>query len=346
MRPLFALSVLPILLAGCAKPAAQQAREAPLVKAATVSTTRFVDRIDAVGTARANEQVTLSAPVTERIVRLNFEDGGFVSRGQVIAVLAQNAQAAQLAGAQATAREAGQQLQRVQQLRERGFATNSNVDTQIARAAAASSQAAAATAAIGDRVIRAPFGGFVSPRMISAGAVVQAGTEIATISDISAIKLDFRVPETVLGGVAPGQAIAAVAAAFPDRPFRGVIAVIDPVVDPSTRSALVRAILPNPDRMLKPGMLLTVTVESKVRMAPSVPELAVVGQGDQSYVFVIGADGVVKRTPVRVGVRNAGMVEIAGGVPVGAKVVGEGVVKVTDGGKVRLVGAPALAAAR
>ena len=66
----------------------QRDRPPPLVKAEPATTMRFVDRIEAVGTARANEQVTLSAPVTERIVRLNFDDGGFVRRGQVIAVLA------------------------------------------------------------------------------------------------------------------------------------------------------------------------------------------------------------------------------------------------------------------
>ncbi len=88
----------------------EREKQAPLVKAEAARTMRFVDRIEAVGTAVANEQVTLSAPVTERIVRLNFDDGSFVSRGQVVAVLQQAQQTAELREIQARAREAQQQL--------------------------------------------------------------------------------------------------------------------------------------------------------------------------------------------------------------------------------------------
>ena len=86
----------------------QRARPAPLVKAEPAREMRFADRLDAVGTALANEQVTLSAPVTERIIRLNFDDGAYVQRGQVIAVLQQGQQSAQLREAQARSREAEQ----------------------------------------------------------------------------------------------------------------------------------------------------------------------------------------------------------------------------------------------
>ena len=82
----------------------------------------------------------------------------------------------------------------------------------------------------------------MSLRNISAGAVVNAGTEIATISDVSSIKLDFSVPETLLPAVRPGLTIEARSAAYPDQPFRGQVATIDPVVDPNTRAAMVRAV--------------------------------------------------------------------------------------------------------
>lgn len=332
-------TVLPALLLALASCGSEQGKDHggmdPLVTTAVVAPARFIDRIDAIGTARAREQVTLSAPVTQRIERINFTDGGYVAQGQVIAVLAQGQQAAQLADARARAREAEQQLGRLEQLRDRGFATKASVDAQIAAAASARAQAAEAIASIGDRVIRAPFSGFASLRTVSAGAVVQAGTEIATISDISEIKLDFPIPETMLSAVAQGQPIMAHAAAYPDRPFRGTVATIDPVVDPATRSVMVRAVLPNPDRMLKPGMLLTVAIEAAARTAPAVPELAVVGQGSDRFVYVVDGGNVAKRTPVKVGVRREGMVEILEGVRPGQKVVSEGVVKVADGAKVR-----------
>jgi membrane fusion protein (multidrug efflux system) len=169
--------------------------------------------------------------------------------------------------------------------------------------------------------------------------VVTAGTEIATISDISRIKLDFTVPETLLASIAVGQEIAAVPAAYPGRPFRGTIASIDAVVNAETRSVTVRALLPNQDRMLKPGMLLTVAVESAARTAPAVPELAVVGDGDRSFVYVVAPGDTVKRTLVRTGARQGGVVEIVQGLKPGQRVVTEGVVKLSDGMKVKLAGA-------
>lgn len=324
---------------GDAKGKGKGDRPPPLVKVEPATSIRFVDRIEAVGTALANEQVTLSAPVTDRIVRLNFDDGSFVQRGQTIAVLASGQENAQLAEAQARAREAQQQLARIETLRERGFATKSSFDAQAAAAAQARAQAAGARASIGDRVVTAPFSGWVSLRNISAGAIAQAGTEIATISDISAIKLDFPVPETMLSAIRVGQTIEARAAAYPDQPFRGRIANIDPVIDPNSRAVTVRARLPNPDRKLKPGMLLNVGIETAPRLSLSVPELSVVGEGDERFVYVVGEDGAAKRVPVRTGLRQNGRIEVLEGLQPGQQVVTEGVVKLSDGMKVRLAGA-------
>jgi len=341
IRKLLVLSLL-TLAAACGGAGAEEkgkARPAPVVKVEPATTIRFVETIEAVGTARANEQVTLSAPVTERLVRLGFDDGDFVRRGQVVAVLAQGQESAQLAEAQARQREAQQQLARIQTLKRRGFATQSSLDTQQAAASAARAQASGVRASIAERVITAPFSGYASLRTISPGAVVSSGTPIATISDISTIKLDFPVPETVLSTLRPGLTIAAISAAYPDQPFRGQIANIDPVIDPNTRAVMVRAHLPNGDGKLKPGMLLTVAIETWPRLGLSVPELAVVGEGEGRFVYAVDSGGTARRIPVRTGLRSAGRVEILEGLKPGQKVVTEGVVKLTDGMKVRLAGA-------
>jgi membrane fusion protein, multidrug efflux system len=337
-RNLLVLALLAAMAACGGGGAKEKERPPPLVRAEPSTTIRFVETVEAVGNALANEQVTLSAPVTERIVRLGFDDGAFVRRGQMVAVLAQGQESAQLAEAQARAREAQQQLSRIETLKRRGFATQSSLDAQAAAAAAARAQAAEARASIGERVITAPFSGYASLRNISAGAVVNSGTEIATISDISTIKLDFPVPETALSAIRPGLTIEARSAAWPDQPFRGQIANIDPVVDPNTRAVMVRARLANADGRLKPGMLLTVSIETAPRLGLSVPELAVVGEGDRRFVYVVDAKSVAKRTQVRTGLRSEGRVEILEGLRPGQRVVTEGVVKLSDGMKVRLAG--------
>ncbi|HUD91549.1 efflux RND transporter periplasmic adaptor subunit [Sphingobium sp.] len=337
MRPYLPVILTALCLAGCTGEKQQKPRAVPLVEAVAIASASFTDNVEAVGTALANEQVVLSAPVTERITALNFADGGFVSRGQVIATLAVGQEKAELASAEATALQAGQQLQRIEALKVRGFATGATLEQQTALANAARANAELARASIGDRIIRAPFAGWVSLRTVSPGAIVTAGTPIATVSDISRIKLDFTVPETRLSMLREGMPIKAVSAAWPDRPFNGTIATIDPVIDPATRAVKVRAILPNPDKALKPGMLLTVSVLARQRQSLAVPELAVVGDGDERFVFVL-EDRTAKRTKVETGIRQNGQVEITGGVKPGQKVVTEGVVKLTDGMTVRLAG--------
>ncbi len=337
MRYSLPIVMIALCLTGCGGAKEKKPRPAALVEVAPAATATFTDGVEAVGTALANEQVILSAPVTERITSINFTDGGYVAKGQVIATLAQGQETAELASAQAQSLQAGQQLARVQALQTRGFATGATVEAQIATANAARANAELARASIGDRIVRAPFAGWASLRTVSAGAVVTAGTAIATVSDISRIKLDFTVPETRLSVIAEGQPIRAVSAAWPDRPFTGTIATIDPVIDPATRAVRVRAILPNPDKALKPGMLLTVSVVARKRTSLAIPELAVVGDGEDRYVFVI-EDHKAKRVKVDTGVRQNGLVEITGGIKAGQPIVVEGVVKLQDGAAVRLPG--------
>ena len=328
---------LTLMVAACGGAERRPERQPPLVSAAPTKAHLFVDRIEAVGTARANEQVTLSSPVTERIADLRFDDGNQVARGQILVVLDQGQEQAALAGAQAAERQAEAQLTRVRSLSERGFATGALLDQQLAAAQTARASADNARAQIADRVLRAPFSGLVSLRNISEGAIVNAGTPIATVSDLSRIKLDFSVPEGMLPSLRVGQPIQAMAAAYPDQPFRGVISTIDPVIDPVTRAVLVRAVLPNPGYRVKPGMLMTVRVESASRMAQAVPELAVIGEGAERFVYVVGPGNKATRARVEVGSRDSGLIEVRGLKP-GQRVIGEGVVKVAEGTRVRVQG--------
>ena len=336
--------LIPLLLVtACGGGEEKRDRPTPLVTVEAVTARQFVDRYVAVGTANANEQVSVRAPVTERITQLGFSDGSFVRQGQMLAVLAQGQETASLASARARAKEAEQQLARVAELHRRGFATNASLDSQTAIVAAARGAANEANASISDRVVRAPFSGQVSLRRISVGAVVSAGDEIATVSDVSSIKLDFTVPETMLANVQVGQTVIAKSAAFPDLQTEGKIQAIDPVVNPQTRTATLRAVLSNRSGRLKPGMLLSVTLASRARTSVAVPELALVREGDTSFVYVVGSDNKAKRLPVITGGRDGNVVEVIDGLAAGDKIVTEGVVKLTDGAKVR-VGKPGGAA--
>lgn len=335
---LLACGAAALLLAGCSGEKDKAKRSPPLVAAALPVQHGFVDIIEAVGTARANEQVTIASPVTERLERVLFDDGMAVSRGQLLAVLSQGQESATLDGALASEAQARSEYQRVKSLHDRGFATRALLDVQLANVARSRAAAAEARAAIADRMIRAPFAGHTGLRTISAGAIVSSGTPLVTISDLSRIKLDFTVPETRLGALRVGQEIEAVTAAFPDQPSTGRITTIDPVIDPSSRAVLVRAVLPNPGARIKPGMLVTVRVRTGARTGDAVPELAVLGNGDARFVYIVGDQDKARQQPVKTGLRDKGLIEIRGA-PAGARVITEGVLKVVDGMTVRLVGA-------
>lgn len=316
----------------------------PNVVVDTVRQTAIVDRIEAVGTAYANEQADLNSTVTERIARINFQDGQFVPKGAVIAELVRTQQGANLNESQARLREAEQQLGRLKQLQEQGFATRSRVDQQQAAVDVARAQGAQAGSQIADRVIRAPFSGYLTLRRVSPGAVVNSGTTMVTIVDHSKIKLDFTVPETFVSALKPGLPIEAHSAAWPGETFHGRIATVDPVLDPVSRAATARAILPNADLRLRPGMLMTVSISANPREGLTVPELAVVGEGAASYVWKVNNANEVARTTVKTGARRDGRIEILSGLAQGDRIVSEGTVKIRGPGPIRPVEAGATAA--
>ena len=303
----------------------------------TVTQAEFVSEIEAVGTAFANEQTVITSPVTERIERIAYADGAVVRRGAVIARLSSGEESADLSSVVARAREADNQLDRLTELQERGFATNSSVDQQTAVRDAARADANAIRSRISDRVIRAPFDGVLSLRTVSPGTVVSSGSPIATISDISAIKLDFTVPENFLSALEPGQVIEATTGAYPNQSFFGTIDNISPLVDPLSRSVTVRAKLPNDGRKLRPGMLMSVRIVSETRTGLAVRETALVAQGDQNFVFVVDKEGIARRTAIEIGLRSKGLVEVKSGISLGTKIVADGTVKVRDDSPVKAV---------
>ena len=335
-----ALLLLPAvaMLGACSETKSkEQKRPPPLVEAVKAKPHLFSDELQAVGSARANEQVTLAANVTERIDRLLFDDGMFVQRGQLLAVLSNAQEQAALAGARASAAEAASQLERINSLNKQGFATRALLDQQRAALSEARATQESVQAQISDRMIRAPFSGYLSLRNISAGAIVTSGTPLVTVSDISRIKLDFTVPETQLAQLRPGLPIKAFASAYPDAPIEGRISVIDPVIDPQSRAVMIRATLPNPGARIKPGMLLTVRIQTGQRQGLALPEVAVLSEGDTRYVYTVDREHKAQRTNVRTGLRDKGLIEVSG-LPADALVITEGVVKVAQGRTVRLPG--------
>jgi membrane fusion protein (multidrug efflux system) len=341
-RPLFSLCARTAalacagVLAGCGagNPEAGAEEAATIVVMDQVEPVEWRDTIEALGTARANESVTLTAKVSETVRKVGFDSGDVVQAGDVIVDLSSGAQLAGLEEARAAFQEAERQLARSQELAASKIISESQLDTQRATRDAARARMDVVRAQLSDRVITAPFDGILGLRRVSPGSLVTPGTEIATLDDISVIKLDFSVPERYLAVLERGQDVVAHSETYPNREFAGVVASVDSRVDPVTRSVTVRAEVPNPDRLLRPGMLLSVRLLQEPRRAIVVPEIAVIQVGTEAFVYRVGDDRTASRVQVELGARRRGEVEVVSGLAAGDTIVTEGAVKLRDGSRV------------
>jgi membrane fusion protein (multidrug efflux system) len=333
-----------LILAGCSAepPAAGRAPPAS-VTTTVVASQPWSDAIEALGTARANESVLITAKVTETVVRVNFQDGDVVAAGDVLVDLSGRAEVAGLAEAAAAYRESQQQYERQQQLTEQKLIPASQLDTQRAIVESARARLDATRARLSDRVITAPFAGVLGFRQVSPGTLVTPGTTIASLDDVSLIKIDFAVPETYLAALSAGQGITALSAAYPGREFKGQVTSVDSRVDPVSRAVTVRAEVPNPERLLRPGMLLTLRVLQPERQALVVPEISVMQVARSSHVFRLREDGTVEQVVVELGLRRGGEVEVLTGLSAGDRIVVDGAGKLRSGASVVEATPPAAA---
>ncbi|MEX1120128.1 MAG: efflux RND transporter periplasmic adaptor subunit [Terrimicrobiaceae bacterium] len=297
----------------------------------------FADRVEALGTLRANESVDLTATVTERVTFLGFEDGVRVQKGQVLVKLSSTEEEAQLTEAVATTNEARLQYDRATQLAQRGASSVSALDESRRNFETASARQGAIESVLANLVVKAPFDGIVGLRNISVGALVRPGDLITTVDDDSTMLLDFSIPSSFLPVIAIGQEIEAKTAGFGSKTFRGNVRSLSSRIDPVTRTVIVRAELPNPERLLKPGLLMTVEFFSNPRDTVLVPEGALLPSGRRSFVMVAAPSPTdpsklfAERREVTTGSRRQGEVEITGGLEAGEQVVTHGGFKLAEG---------------
>lgn len=309
------------------------------VAVADVPEVEFADIVEALGTARANETVTITARVTDTISRINFESGQQVEAGEILVELTDTEEAAGLTEARTTLREARRDLTRTTDLVARSVVPQSRLDEATAVVERARARVSSIEAQLADRIVRAPFAGLVGLREVSLGGLVRPGDPIARLDDASLIKLDFTVPERFLSVVSAGMQIAARTSAYPDEVFTGAIAQVDSRIDPVTRSVTVRAEIENRDGRLLPGQLMTVEVRRDERSQPAVPGSALTRYLDQTFVYVIeeGADGVFARQrSIQLGRRSGQMVEVLDGLQAGERIITEGVHRIRDGSQVQI----------
>lgn len=314
-----------------------EARAVPAlpVEAVPIRRMEITRTIEAVGTAQANEAVTITAKATGLVERINFQEGQLVKAGSVLLELDAAESSANIGALRAARDGAKLAYDRARQLIESKSVAQARVDELSKAFEAAEARLRAEQAKFSDSVIRAPFSGKLGLRKVSLGALVRPGDVITTLDDTTVIKLEFEIPETVLGGVSLGNTVTAKASSMPSRKFEGIVSTIDSRIDPTTRSVRVRAQIPNSDDALKPGMFMTVALSvGKVPDAMMVPEESLLAQGGEQFVFVI-RDGKATRTRVTIGQRLPGLAQITNGLHADDQVAITGLQQLRDGSRVR-----------
>jgi len=313
-----------------------QAR-AVAVEAAPASTAVYQDDLRAIGSLMSDESVQIASEISGRIESFAFSEGQPVRAGEEIFRLDDALARAELTDAKARYDLASANRERARTLSKNGHVSEraqdeANANYEIARAALE-----LASVKLEKHVIKAPFGGIVGLRSVSVGAYVSIGTPIVNLEKIDVLKVDFKLPESALTQIDTGQSVAVEVDAVPERTFSAEIYAINPMVDINGRALHVRARMPNPDLVLRPGLFARILVKGREsRQVVQVPESAIVPRGGESFIYVIEGGKAVE-TKVTLGKRDSGKVQVLSGIGADATVVVAGQLKLRNGVAVEVV---------
>jgi membrane fusion protein (multidrug efflux system) len=309
---------------------------------ATVSTVEatpvtWTPVIEAIGTLNAAQGVDLTVESAGVVKEVLFQPNTQVAAGALLLRLDDVVQQAELEAARTQADLERGNLTRAKGLTNRGVATSASLDQTQAAAQAAEAQLARAQALLDQRQLTAPFAGTIGLSRIEIGQYVAPGTIIATLQDLSTMRVDFSLPEQDLPKLAIGQKIDVRIEGL-DEGFAGTITGIDPRVDPATRLVSLRGALTDPQGKLTPGQFVRINValppeEGVIALPQTVLSSSLYGD----YVYVVrpseadAAQLQVQQVFVQPGRRSGGVVEIVAGVSPGDQVVTAGQNRLANG---------------
>lgn len=293
-------------------------------------------KLTALGSLDADQSIVVSPEIDGVVTSIDFTDGQRLNKGDTIISLDSGSLKARLMQTQARLTLTRANFDRAERLRKQGSGTERALDEALNDRRSAEADLAAAQADLDKANIKAPFTGIIGLRQVSLGQYLKAGSPIATLADVDNLRIDFRVSEVFLTQIGKDQEVSVTVDALPGESFKGVIAAIDPVVDVAGRAISVRAVLPNEQGKLRPGLFGRVNIVTLVRNSIVLPESAIVPQktgGKAVFVVINGGEKGLhaELRPVEIGARLSGEVEILSGIAAGDIVVTAGQIKVRDG---------------
>ena len=296
--------------------------------------------LTATGYLVADKQAKITPKISGKVVRLNFDTGTKVHRGDILAVLESTNLQAQLDEAEANLAQAQREYDRQHALWKEGLASRSILDNAEAALRVAKARVDQVRINMNDMVVRAPFDGTIATKSTEVGEVISsvmmgqvAGTlpagAIATLVDLSTLQVQTDINETALAQIREGQPAEIAVDAFPGQKWKGYLKQIIPTADRSKGIVQVKVAIENPSDRLLPEMAATVSflqtarTDAELHEAPRfwLPEGAVIREGTPN-VAVIDAQNRVHLRSVTTGEDRDGRVEITKGVADGDRLAG------------------------
>jgi membrane fusion protein (multidrug efflux system) len=330
------LSFSLLLLAACGKDEGAPAAGGPpggmpplpVEVAKVVEQSKASAGLSTVGSLRADETVVVRPEVPGRIERIHFEEGGHVAAGQPLFTLDSSLARAALNEARANLAIATSALARAERLNREKLISAAEYDLLRGKLAVEQSRVASAQATLGKLTLLSPFAGRIGLRSVAVGDVVSAGQDLVTLVRLDPMEIDFSVPESALSQLQSGQGVQATVDAYPGETFTATVVAIDPVVDPQSRSAKLRARIDNRDGRLRPGQFAQLRLETAAAQGTAlfIPEQSLLQDAKSRYVFTV-VDGKAKRADITTGRREPGLIEVLTGLKAGDTVITAGQTK-------------------
>lgn len=308
-----------------------------LVEIVPVRTAKINDRVNAIGDGAALRSVSVVPLSAGVIMEVAVSAGDKVEVGQVLARLDSEAEEVARDRAELALQTAREKLARTERLASSRAATE--VAVSDARVEVATAELALRDAALdlSRRAITAPIAGIAGIVQVEPGSYVTTQTQIATIDDRSKVIVDFWVPERFAGLVRKGQEVQASPIALPDRRFSGEVDAVGSRIERESRTLQIRALIDNPEDVLRPGMSFRVEMAFPGEEFPAVDPLAIQWSSDGAFVWKV-QDGKAQRTSVRIVQRNSDSVLVQAALSPGEQVVTEGVQSLREGSALRIAG--------
>lgn len=292
--------------------------------------------VDIPGQLESELMVQIRPEIEGILDSIEFAEGDEVAKGDILFRLRDEREQARLHETEAERALAQATHRRTKTLVGRAVSSEAQLERTGAELRVAEARVSSAKVELEQTLVRAPFDGVMGALQVAPGHRVRESTTLVRIDAVERLQLLFYLPERAVSVVKPGIPVRVKVASPADRLFDGEVYFVSPTLEAEGRRILIKAWVPNPEGLLRPGMFAEIEAEvSRSDGALLVPEGALVYDLDGTYVWLIDEEKRARRAKVELGLRREGRVEVATGLDPGDVIVAAGVHKVRAGGVVR-----------